>query len=438
MIRATGRTLTLAAVGFLPALVPAMLGMAYAWVPIGATAVLLGCLAAEALFLSGRAVPHLEVALTPRTVLGNTGRIECTISGFGERVRQVAVLVELEGAVDPPPIALQSVNSDRRAQVSWVLTPHRRGTIKLMACWLRWPGPLGLLTREHRCETPAELEVVPDFGAAGREALRFSNRQDLREGLKLERYVGEGTEFDSLREWQSGMGRRSIDWKSSARHVRLLAREYRVERSHQIILAFDTGRSMGESLDGFSRLDHALRAGLHLAWLGLRSQDGIGISTFDSQLRTFVPPATQLRALAPLQSALSTTEVRPVETNYARALTELQSKVSRRSLIVVFTEFSDSVSAELMLQAIERLARRHLVLFVAMRDPVPGRYAGVEPRTTADLHRAVVGHHLVKDREVVLARLRRLGVLVVDAASGELRSELLQKYIDVKRRELIR
>ena len=53
------------------------------------------------------------------------------------------------------------------------------------------------------------------------------------------------------------------------------------------------------------------------------------------------------------------------------------------------------------------------------------------------MYRSVVAADLVRERERVLARLRRMGVHCVDAAPGQISSQLLNRYLDVKRRELI-
>jgi uncharacterized protein (DUF58 family) len=105
--------------------------------------------------------------------------------------------------------------------------------------------------------------------------------------------------------------------------------------------------------------------------------------------------------------------------------------------VVLFTDFVDVVSAELMLENVGRLAGRHRVLFVTLRDPALGELAGGEPRSLLDLHRAVVAADVERERDVVLARLRRLGVSIVDAAPAGFAPQLVQRYLEIKRRELV-
>jgi uncharacterized protein (DUF58 family) len=125
------------------------------------------------------------------------------------------------------------------------------------------------------------------------------------------------------------------------------------------------------------------------------------------------------------------------ETNFTLGLTDLSTRLKRRSLVVVVTDFVDAVTAELMLDNVGRLVRRHLVLFVALSDPDLLAMASAPPDGTRELHRAVAASELLRDREVVLRRLRRLGALVLDARPADVSSDLVNAYHDAQRRELV-
>lgn len=125
------------------------------------------------------------------------------------------------------------------------------------------------------------------------------------------------------------------------------------------------------------------------------------------------------------------------ETNYTLGMLELSARLRRRSLIVVFTEFVDSVTAALMYDNLDRLARRHVVLFVALRDPSIDGIEQAPLSSMRDLNRAVVAAGLQRERDVVLERLKRTGVHVVDAAPEQVSMSLINSYLDIKRRELV-
>jgi uncharacterized protein (DUF58 family) len=125
------------------------------------------------------------------------------------------------------------------------------------------------------------------------------------------------------------------------------------------------------------------------------------------------------------------------ETNFTLGLTQLSGQLERRSLIVVFTDFADSTSAELMIENLGRLLKRHVVLFMVFRDEELESLAGAEPAEPDDVSRAVIAHTLLRERDVVIERLRRLGAQIVDAPVDRMGPALLASYLDLKRRELL-
>ena len=111
--------------------------------------------------------------------------------------------------------------------------------------------------------------------------------------------------------------------------------------------------------------------------------------------------------------------------------------LTRRSLIIVFTEFADTISAELMMAAVGTLLKRHLVLFVVLRDEELEGFAGAEPAEPEDISRAVTAASLLRERRLVITRLRHLGVHVIEAPAAEAGPAVVNAYLDFKRRSLI-
>ena len=322
-------------------------------------------------------------------------------------------------------------------QVQVPLVPLRRGTAVVRAAWLRWRGPLGLLrwTAEH--VWTLEVPVLPNVHAVRGAALRFFGARQFLAGLKQERYLGDGSEFDSLHEHMPGFDTRAIDWKASARHRKLLSREYRAERNHAVVVALDTGRLMSEPMAGIPKLDHAINASLLLAYVALKTGDRVGLFAFDDRVRHFSAPQGGVRSFGRLQRQTAAIAYSQAETNFTSCLVDLGQRLHRRALVVVLTDFVDSVTAELMIDNLARLGRSHLVLFVALRDVTLDGLLQAEPGSLTDLNRAVSAGDLVRERDVVLGRLRRHGVLCVDTAPAEVSSRLINSYLDAKRRELV-
>lgn len=348
----------------------------------------------------------------------------------------------VELALDPSgtlgPVARSAgVLAGGRGVLPLTLQPERRGMARLDGAWLRYAGPLGLAGATARVPLTFTRPVVPDLQPVERDAIRFFRERDLRAGLKIERYRGEGTEFDALRAFAVGDDPRAVHWKASARHGSLLVRQYRAERNHQVVLVFDTGRLSGERIGPMSRLDHALEAGLLLAFVALASGDRVGTFTFGARVGPALDPAAGVATFPRLVNWSAGVDDRPEETNFTLGLTTLATRLRRRSLAIVLTDFVDTVSAELMVDNVARLAARHVVIFVALRDPSLGALAAARPEDTLTLHRAAVAEGIAREREAVLLRLGRLGVTTIDAVPGAVGPELVNRYLEIRRRERI-
>ena len=278
--------------------------------------------------------------------------------------------------------------------------------------------------------------ISPDIRPVREASAQFVNR-DATHGLIPQLRVGEGAEFEALTDYRQGMDRRSIDWKTSARHTMLIAKEYRTERNNNIVMAVDSGRAMCEPLDGVPTVDRAVSAALLTAYVALKDGDRVGLFAFDSRPRASSHPISGPRAFPMLQRVAAGIDYSALETNYTLALATLAESLNRRSLIVVFTEFADTISAELMLNAVGTLLRRHLVLYVVLRDEELEAFTGAEPAEPADVSRAVMAASLLRERRLVLTRLRHMGVHVIEAPADQAGPALVNAYLDLKRRDAL-
>lgn len=438
MIQPTPRAVLTFAIGIAVAILPAAVDerLWTAWLAFVFLAALAFGLDAVAL-LPARGI-ELSIEAPARIHIGSQAHL--SIALWAPRARgdtSIEALLDLDESLEPQPARILALPAGGRARCRVPLRPARRGTARARALWLRWSGPLGLCRRSSRRELDREIPVVPDVGAVRATALRFFGSPSHLSGLKTERYLGDGSEFESLRRYVPGFDSRSIDWKASARHRRLLVRSFRAERNHQVVIAIDSGHLMGEPLRGIPRLDHAINGGLILAYCCLRTGDRVGLLGFDSRPRTFLEPRGGLRAFARIQQASAGIEYGVEETNFTLGLLELDRRLRRRSLVIVFTDFVDTITAELMVENLHRLSRRHLVIFVAPSDPDLEQLERLPPRNLKGLNRAVVASQLNRERELVFRRLRQRGISVLDAPPEQVSTRLLNRYLEIKRRELV-
>ncbi|MBS0478180.1 MAG: DUF58 domain-containing protein, partial [Proteobacteria bacterium] len=312
----------------------------------------------------------------------------------------------------------------------------RRGTARFEQLWVRWRGPLGLIWKGKRITSDASLAILPDIRPVHEKGARIFQRHALQ-GLMTQLDRGDGSDFDTLVEYRSGMDRRAIDWKQSARHLKLHAKEYRTERNNQIVFAVDSGRQMSEPVAGVPRIDRAVAAMLLAGWVALKLGDRVALHSFDSRPRIASGLISGAGAFPELQHLAAKIDYSGDETNYTYALTTLAAQLTRRSMIVLFTEFTDLTSADLMIRAAARLAEKHLLMVVVLRDEELESIVDRAPQTPDDITRAVTAAALLKDRLLALTRLRHLGAHVIESEYDKVSDRLVQGYVDLKRRNLL-
>lgn len=313
------------------------------------------------------------------------------------------------------------------------LTALRRGIAPVDRLWLRWRGPLGMAWKQRAVVLDAALTISPDIRPV-REHGATALGSGLFDGRHLRRERTDGGEFEALAEYRQGVDRRTIDWKRSARHARLLAKEYRAERNANLVFAIDAGRTMCEPVDGVPRVDRAVSAALLCAWAALAAGDRVGLFGFDARPRIASGMVSGPGAFASFQSLAARLDYSSEETNFTLALATLAGQLERRSLVVLFTEVVDSVSAELMLRTLGPLAERHLLLFVLMADAELMRMVERTPANSDEVVQAAAAGALLRERRVVIERLRRMGARVIEAPHDRIGARLVASYVDIKQR----
>lgn len=382
----------------------------------------------------------IEFDLPRQGFVGHTAALTIGISPQKNALpRNIDIRLDLApelvvGASRLPGVATDAGEKQGKAVLDLRLT--RRGQYAVHDLWLKWPSRLKLLDIVARMPVGQEIAVLPDISPVLSGAIK-TQILPLEAGQKDLRLRGEGSEFHQLREFASGMDPRSIDWKRSARMRSLVVREMRAERNHQIILCVDSGRLMAEQLGGFTKLDRAINAALAMCWGAGLAGDLVGFYSFDSRPRLFVPALPGRSAFPRLQTVCAGLRYETQESNHTLGLTHLSGRLKRRSLIVIFSDFVDSITAELMIENIQVLARHHFIVYVALRDPMLQKLVEPEEISMDAVARSVAARQILQERWAVMEKLGRLGVLCLDSTPEALTSDLIARYIEIKSREMI-
>ncbi len=323
-----------------------------------------------------------------------------------------------------------TVPAGERRRLTTRLRPTRRGDRRADRVTVRSYGPLGLLSRQGTHKVPWTVRVLPPFTGRKHLPAKLARLREL-DGRTSVLTRGEGTEFDSLREYVPGDDTRSIDWRATARQSAVAVRTWRPERDRHILLVLDTGRTSAGRVGDAPRLDASMDAALLLAALASRAGDRVDLLAYDRRVRALVQGRTAGDLLPSLVNAMATLEPELIETD-ARSLTATALRTApRHSLIVLLTTLDAAPIEEGLLPVLSQLTQRHTVLLASVADPHIARMATA--RGNADsVYEAAAAAQAQSERHRTADQLRRHGVTVVDATPEELAPALADAYLALK------
>ena len=365
-----------------------------------------------------------------RIMLGQRGATTLAIVNPGRR--------ELRGVLRDswPPTAGATervrlrIPAGGRAEVTTTLEPTRRGDKTAGPVTVRSVGPLGLAARQASRDVPWTVRVLPPF----------LSRRHLPEKLALLRQLdgqhrslirGQGSEFDSLREYVIGDDVRSIDWRSSARRSDILVRTWRPERDRRVLIVLDTGRTSAGRVAGLPRLDAAMDAVLLLAALAVRAGDRVDLLAVDRHVRARIVGASKADVLPLITDALAVLEPELLETDGALLATTVLAVARRRCLLVLLTDLNPAALETGLLPVLPQLASRHQVLVAAVADPLVSELAAGRADPAA-VYAAAAAEHAVAERSRAAGLLASHGAEVLDAPPDELAPALADAYLALK------
>ncbi len=437
MIYPSRRAVWLGAAGALPVLLVALARPEAWYLGLLWICLLLALLLVDAAAGAPGSALSSRVTSQPQVPVGGEFALELEARFEGSPPRRLELRVGHDARVAPSGAAGGTLALDGGVgRLALDFRAVRRGLAGFDRLWLRWTGPFGLAMRQVVHPLDHAVAVLPALDRVRDQAIALLQRDALA-GERPQFQTGGGHEFEALVEYQPGMARRMIDWKRSARHGKLLVREQRAERNNAVVFAVDCGRLMCEPLDGLPKMDRAVAAALLNAFVALRGGDQVGLFGFDSRPRLASGTVRGAGSFDQLQRLAARLDYSTEETNYTLALLTLAGRLERRSLVVVFTDFVDPTSAELMLRTVGRLAERHLVIFALMKDAELEALADRRPERAEDVARAVTAGALLRERRVVVGRLRQLGAHVLEADHRALGPALVERYLAIKRESLL-
>ncbi len=427
----SGRVPLLVLLGLVPVVLRPSFGTMWLWLLVVAVAVAVDALLAprpDVLEITRRPTPTVRLgqpAASTLVVANPSGR---TITGLLRDAWQPTA-----GARDNR-FRLRLTAGDR-VLLQTPLLPVRRGDLRARGVTVRSRGPLGLAYRQRTTEVPGAVRALPPFESRKHLPSRLARLRDL-DGRSAVRVRGQGTEFDSLREYVRGDDVRSIDWRATARNRTVVVRTWQPERDRRVVLLLDTSRTSAGRVDDVPRLDSAMDAALLLAALAARAGDRVDFLAGDRRVRARVRAGGSREAAGAIQDAMADLEPVIAEADWAGLAGAVTALGRQRALVVLLTPLESSAVEEGLLPVLPTLTKHHRVVLASVKDPALDRLARARGDVD-EVYDAAAAEQVLARRRGTADLLRALGVDVVDASAEQLPPALADHYLALKARGLL-
>lgn len=365
------------------------------------------------------------------TRLGEEALVTLTVRNAGRR-RVHGILRDAWAPTAGVAITRHAVDlePDRVLRISSLLRPVRRGERRPDLVTVRSLGPLGLAGRQSSHAVPWGVRVLPGFPSRKHLPSRLARLREL-DGRTAVLVRGQGTEFDSLREYVEGDDVRSIDWRATARAGDVMVRTWRPERDRRVLLVVDTARTSAARVGDGTRLDASIDAAFLLAALATRAGDRVDMLAFDRRVRADVRGASATDVLVRMSEALVDVEPTLVETDAHAMVAAIGARMRQHALVVLLTALEPSALREGLLPYLPTLAARHTVVLASVRDTRLDELARGRGDALA-VYDAASASQAVAERDRMTALVARSGVEVVDATPEEIAPKLADRYLALK------
>jgi uncharacterized protein (DUF58 family) len=348
--------------------------------------------------------------------------------------------------IDELPVQLQqrsfslfaNLQPGEETSLLYQVRPTQRGEYVFHDIQVFVKSPLGLVVRRTTIKAEKMVKVMPSYLTLRNFELLAHSHRLMETGNKKIRKLGHSLEFEQIKEYVRGDDIRSVNWKATGRKGgQLMINSYTDERSQQVYCILDKGRVMKMPFNGLTLLDYAINAALVLSRVALLKQDKAGLITFSNQLGTFLPADNKSIQMTSILDALYNQDTRFLESDYEKLYAHVRTRLTQRSLIILFTNFESFSALKRQLPYIRAIARNHLLLVVFFENTELELATSVAVQDIEELYTKTIAEKFVYEKRLIVKELQQHGIASILTAPHQLSVNTVNKYLEIKARQAI-
>lgn len=348
--------------------------------------------------------------------------------------------------IDELPVQLQmrsffipmTIKPEQERSFSYHVRPTERGEYLFQRINVFLKSPIGLVTRRKIIDAEKKIKVLPSFFEMKRyELMAYSNRLSESGNRKI-RKLGHSLEFEQIKEYVTGDDIRSVNWKATGRRGgQLMINKFTDEKSQQVYCIIDKGRVMKMPFEGMTLLDYAINATLILSRVALINQDKAGLIVFAEQIGLFLPADQKALQMSAILDNLYNQHTKFLETDFEKLHALIATRITQRSLIVLFSNFESLSALQRQLPYLRSIAKNHLLLVIFFENTELGQLTGSDAKNVEDLYIKTIAAKFAYEKKLIVKELQLHGIATILTAPQSLTVNAVNKYLEIKARQAI-
>jgi uncharacterized protein (DUF58 family) len=331
----------------------------------------------------------------------------------------------------------KTIASREEMTLPYQVRPVERGEYQFYDIRVFAKSPLGLIIRRVTIPAEKQVKVMPSFLSLRQFELKAHSSNLVEAGNRKVRKIGHSLEFEQIRDYVMGDDIRTVNWKATARKGQIMVNNYTDEKSQQVYCIIDKGRVMKMPFEGMTLLDYAINASLALLRVALIRQDRAGLITFDENIGHVVPADHKIGQMTHILEALYNQQTRFMESDYEKLHALLRTRVSQRSLVVLFTNFESLSSLHRQLPYMRSIARNHLLLVVFFENTELRQLTEMPANDLESLYTRTIAEKFAYEKRLIVKELQQHGIFTILTAPSDLTINTVNKYLELKARQAI-
>jgi len=332
-------------------------------------------------------------------------------------------------------LRMKLARGEHRAH-TYYLKPVKRGIYNFGKLHLFASSPLGLIKWKSSFEKEKEVKVYPAFIQMKKYELIALTKQ-RGGGLKKIRRLGHSMEFEQIKIYTKGDDYRTINWKATAKHNRLMVNQYQDQTSQNVYSIIDMGRTMKMPFHQMTLLDYAINSTLSFSNIVLKKHDKAGLLAFEQNINAFIKPDQKKAHLHKIFESLYHLKTGFKETDYEKLFNFINYNITNRSLLMLYTNFEHFSSFRRQLPFLKKLAKKHLLVVIIFENTELNELLEAPITGTSALYSKIIAEDFLRQKKRMIKEMKLYNIHAVLTPPEDLTIQTINKYLELKKRGLI-